>query len=176
MEKQFWNNRYKEHISVYSEKTNVFFKEFIDKHKPGTILLPAEGEGRNTLYAASKGWQVDAFDFSEVAKEKALKKAQTQGLKINYRTLDIASYKVGKKYHAVALIYVHLPEALRQTFHGEILNSLMPGGYLVFEGFAKEQIHLDSGGPQNPALLYDAPIHLQRFSVSSFALLWAKRN
>ena len=72
---EFWNKRYAENEMVFGYKPNQFFKLFIDLHISGTLLLPAEGEGRNAVYAAEKGWQVDAFDFSATAKEKALKYA-----------------------------------------------------------------------------------------------------
>lgn len=55
MKNEFWNERYSANETVYGDKPNKFFKQFIDTHKPGKILLPAEGEGRNALYAASKG-------------------------------------------------------------------------------------------------------------------------
>jgi SAM-dependent methyltransferase len=157
MKPSFWNTRYKENVTVYGNQPNDFFKQFIDTHQPGTILLPAEGEGRNSLYAASKGWQVDAFDFSEVAMEKAIQRAESQKLKINYRLNDLEKFKAEKTYDAVALIYVHLPERARKTFHREVYRSLKSGGFLVFEAFAKEQLRLDSGGPKDPAQLYDAP-------------------
>lgn len=64
---EFWNNRYETHNSVYGDEPNDFFKSFIDTCRPGSVLLPAEGEGRNAIYAAKKGWQVDAFDFSPIA-------------------------------------------------------------------------------------------------------------
>jgi SAM-dependent methyltransferase len=153
----FWDTRYKENETVYGNQPNTFFKQFIDTHQPGTLLLPAEGEGRNALYAASKGWQVDAFDFSEVAMVKAIKKAEDQKLKINYLVLDLEKFKAEKKYDAVALIYVHLPERVRKAFHREVYRSLKSGGFLIFEAFAKEQLRLESGGPKDPAQLYDAP-------------------
>jgi SAM-dependent methyltransferase len=153
----FWDTRYKENETVYGNQPNTFFKQFIDTHQPGTLLLPAEGEGRNALYAASKGWQVDAFDFSEVAMVKAIKKAEDQKLKINYQVLDLEKFKAEKKYDAVALIYVHLPERVRKAFHREVYRSLKSGGFLIFEAFAKEQLRLESGGPKDPAQLYDAP-------------------
>lgn len=157
MERKLWDNRYKDHTSVYGEAPNQYFRRFINTQKRGTILLPAEGEGRNALYAASKGWQVDAFDFSETAKGKAFDQAMSRKLKINYWTQDIANFHADKKYDAIALIYVHLPETLRRTFHNEVFNSLKPGAFLVFEAFAKEQMHFTSGGPKDPTLLYDAP-------------------
>lgn len=158
MEKTFWDLRYSTNEAVYGIDPNPFFKAFIDTHKPGNILLPAEGEGRNALYASAKGWKVDAFDFSEVARDKALKKAKENGLQIRYTIQNLEDFKADKKYDAIALIYIHLPEDKRMTFHREIYKSLEPGGYLLLEAFAKEQVHNNSGGPKEPALLYDAPM------------------
>ena len=47
-------------------------RDILRQEKPGRILLAGEGEGRNAVYAASLGWEVYAFDFSMVAKKKAL--------------------------------------------------------------------------------------------------------
>lgn len=154
---QFWDQRYAENETVYGLNPNQFFKQFVDSRKPGTILLPAEGEGRNAVYAASKGWQVEAFDFSEVAREKALDFARGEKLNINYILQDISLFKAEKQYDAVGLIYVHLPEKQRKAFHAEIYKSIKPGGLFVLEAFAKEQAGLNSGGPKDPAMLYDAP-------------------
>lgn len=160
---QFWDQRYQENEWVYGEAPNAFFKAFIDQQSPGTLLLPAEGEGRNAIYAASKGWTVEAFDFSPVAREKALAGAAEKGVKIRYDLQDIAQFKASKHYDMVALLYVHLPEQLRRAFHTAIYKSIKPGGFLVLEAFAKEQIGLDSGGPKDPSLLYDAPSICQDF-------------
>ena len=154
---QFWDQRYAENETVYGNEPNKFFRLFIDQHKPGTLLLPAEGEGRNAVYAASRGWQVDAFDFSQVAREKALDFARGERVVINYELKNIADFKAGKQYDAVGLIFVHLPEVLRKKFHQEVYNSIKPGGFMVLEAFAKEQAQLESGGPRDATLLYDAP-------------------
>jgi len=154
---QFWDQRYAENETVYGNEPNKFFRLFIDQHKPGTLLLPAEGEGRNAVYAASRGWQVDAFDFSQVAKEKTLDFARGERVVINYELKNIADFKAGKQYDAVGLIFVHLPEVLRKKFHQEVYNSIKPGGFMVLEAFAKEQAQLESGGPRDATLLYDAP-------------------
>lgn len=163
MNKIFWNNRYAENEVVYGHQPNRFFKNFIDTHKPGSILLPAEGEGRNAIYAASKGWEVDAFDFSEEAERKAIALSGIKNVSINYRVQDIEKFIADKKYDAVGLIYVHLPKNIRQQFHKEIHNAIHPGGFLVLEAFAKEQIEFSSGGPKDISLLYDAPTICQDF-------------
>ena len=157
MEATFWNKRYAENEWVYGTAPNPYFKQFIDSRKPGKLLLPAEGEGRNAVYAAKKGWEVDAFDFSPVAREKALQLAAQQQVTINYWIQDLAVFRRDKKYDAVGLIYVHLPQPLRSSFHKEAYHSLLSGGFLILEAFAKEQHGLQSGGPKDLSLLYDAP-------------------
>lgn len=164
-EEQFWNQRYAENETVYGTEPNRFFKLFIDLHKPGTILLPAEGEGRNAIYAAQKGWQVDAFDFSSIAKDKALQNARLKQVRLNYEVRNIEEFSAEKQYDAVALIYVHVPSVIRRKFHQEIFKSIKPGGFLVLEAFAKEQLALNSGGPKDEALLYDAPALCEDFQL-----------
>jgi len=81
--KDFWNERYDEESYAYGNSPNVFFKQQLDKLKVGSLLLPAEGEGRNAVYALSWGWEVLAFDFSESAMVKAKKLAATYNLNLD---------------------------------------------------------------------------------------------
>lgn len=164
MNRMLWNNRYSENEIVYGDQPNRFFKKFIDDHVPGKILLPAEGEGRNAVYAASKGWEVDAFDFSEEARKKAIALSAKKNVHLNYWRQEIENFNAKEKYDAVGLIYVHLPKDIRQNFHRQVNNSIRSGGYLVLEAFAKEQIEFNSGGPKDISLLYDAPTICQDFS------------
>lgn len=157
MTEQFWNQRYSENETVYGAAPNLFFKLFIDLHKPGTILLPMEGEGRNAVYAAKKGWKVDAFDFSNIARDKAMAYAAAENVTINYKLQSTTQFRTAKQYDAVALIYAHVHPEERKVFHREIYNSIKPGGFLVLEAFAKEQMKLTSGGPKDEKWLYDAP-------------------
>ncbi len=78
--------------------------------------------------------------------------------------MNIEDFRPGKQYDTVALIYVHLPENIRKEFHQRVYESIKPGGYLVLEAFAKEQIHNNSGGPKDLELLYDAPAICKDFS------------
>ena len=80
----FWDERYSSIEFVYGTEPNIFFKDELDKLNTGNILLPGEGEGRNAVYAAVKGWNVDAVDFSIIAKEKALNLAEENSVSINY--------------------------------------------------------------------------------------------
>ena len=59
-----WNDRYGSEAYAYGEMPNNYLKEQLEKLTPDTILFPAEGEGRNGVFAATQGWKVYAFDTS----------------------------------------------------------------------------------------------------------------
>ena len=152
----YWNERYSEPGFAYGEEPNEFLRSWLTDREPGRILFPAEGEGRNAVYAAALGWQTDALDFSAVAQEKALALAQRRGAAIHYEIMDFATAELPESaYDAVALIFVHQPELLRQRLHRIVTQTLKPGGVLLLEAFSKAQLPLSSGGPKDPALLYD---------------------
>ncbi|MEZ0130354.1 class I SAM-dependent methyltransferase, partial [Flavobacterium sp. LBUM151] len=109
-----WNDRYSNEEFAYGEEPNNYFKEQIEKLKPGTILFPAEGEGRNAVYAAKLGWTVSAFDISEEGKNKALKLAETNNVSIDYKVgeLETLNYHT-EQFDAIALIYAHFPAEIK---------------------------------------------------------------
>jgi len=47
-----------------------------------------EGEGRNAIFAAENQWEVYAYDFSKVARDKALKYAENKGVQVIYELHD----------------------------------------------------------------------------------------
>jgi 2-polyprenyl-3-methyl-5-hydroxy-6-metoxy-1,4-benzoquinol methylase len=159
--KEFWNQRYAQEAMAYGDAPNAFFKEQIDALAPGRILLPAEGEGRNAVYAASLGWEVWAYDWSEVAREKALNYAAKQGVTIDYLlgSLDELPQRPDF-FDAIALIYVHFPDQIRQNQMRLLQSWLKPTGRLLLEGFSKKHPQYQAlnplvGGPKNADQLYD---------------------
>lgn len=153
--KDHWNNRYSTDEFIYGKKPNKFFEEEINKLKPGKILLPGEGEGRNAVYAASLGWDVDAVDQSETGKAKAMQLSSERKVKINYYIENLSSYTPKQNdYDAAAFIFLHLEENLRSIVFKKAIDSLKTGGKIILEVFEKDQIRYDSGGPKDEALLY----------------------
>ena len=147
-----WNQRYAQEEYVYGVNPNEFYKEELSKLQPGKILFPAEGEGRNAVYAAIKGWDVVAFDSSEEAKKKAEKLAEKNNVRLNYQTASIEEFEYDENsFDAIVLIYVHTMN--REQNHQKLLRMLKPGGVIILEGFSKEQLMNNSGGPRNSEML-----------------------
>ena len=155
MSNDFWNKRYSEPEFAYGTKPNEFLKEQIAKLNPGTALFLGEGEGRNAVYAAKLGWQVDAVDFSSSAKEKALRLAKENNVTINYAVNDFDQYQFAKnQYDLVVMIFLHLPMGTNQIIFQGSISSLKTNGKLIIESFSKEQINNSSGGPKDIELLF----------------------
>lgn len=166
-----WDERFATDEFIYGLNPNQFFKDFIDSHDPGKLLLPAEGEGRHALYAASKGWEVVAFDFSNVARRKALDLALRSSVSVDYHLLDLATFATQEPtssdsflvipdhhFDLVALLSVHMAPEWRTIVHHKAIRCLKPGGYLLLEAFNKKQIKGQEGerlgGPKDVRLLF----------------------
>ena len=161
---ELWNERYSGAEYIYGKKPNIYFKKIIDNLPPGKVLVPGAGEGRDAVYAATQGWVVHAFDQSEKGKEKALKLADENNVKICYDVLDAKDFVSEKSsYDLIALVYFHLPTLLRGVFHTNIVNYLKPNGHLVLEAFNPKQIHNNSGGPKNQSDLLSSEVVLNDF-------------
>ncbi len=156
---QFWNERYGQADYVYGTAPNEFFKEQISAiPTPGRLLLLAEGEGRNAVFAAELGWQVTAIDFSENGHEKALALAAERSVQFDYHVMDVREFDFEKQgpWDAIGLIYSHFPDNFRSDLFKKCLGSLRPGGSIILELFTPEQLNHSSGGPKDLALLYSA--------------------
>ncbi|SDR75860.1 Methyltransferase domain-containing protein [Polaribacter sp. KT25b] len=159
--KEMWESRYSAEDYAYGIEPNTFFKETLEKYKlEGTILLPAEGEGRNAVFAAKKGLNVLAFDISEEGKKKALKLAAKQNVTINYKVGDFFNLDiVNHKYESVALIFAHFPVSILSKYHKKIGDLIKPNGLVILEGFSKNHLKLSEknpslGGPKNIEVLF----------------------
>jgi SAM-dependent methyltransferase len=153
--KEMWENRYSGDDYAYGTAPNEFFRQVIDTLSPGRILLPADGEGRNGIYAATRGWEVLSLDFSENGREKAIALARENNVEIQYDLADIFSYPYPDGYYdAIALIYVHVPHEKRAHLHKLLISALKPGGTIFLEGFNKNQLSYSSGGPKDINMLF----------------------
>ena len=155
MSKEMWEQRYAEPDYVYGTDPNEIFKQELDKLAPGKILLPAEGEGRNAVYAAEKGWIVSAFDQSDEGRKKALRLAANRNVTIDYLLRDLETVEYPENYFdAIALVFVHTNAAKRNQIHTNLIRFLKPGGTLILTGYTKEQLQYDSGGPRELSMLF----------------------
>ncbi len=155
-----WNDRYRKKEYAYGTYPNEFFKKHIDQLKQGKILLGAEGEGRNAVYAAKLGWDVYAFDISIEGKKKALELAKVNNVSINYQVGQLPDLTYNNEtFDAIALIYAHFPPHIKSLYHKLLDKKLKSGGIIIFEAFGKNHLSYlnenpNIGGPRDLESLY----------------------
>ena len=158
--KKRWDDRYAETGFAYGTEPNEYLRQQLANLKPGSILFPAEGEGRNPVYAATMGWKTTAFDISNEGRNKAMKLAAARGVLIDYKVGELHQLAFREaSFDAVALIYAHFPAALKPVLIPQILTLLKPGGTLLFEAFSRKNLEYVArnpqvGGPKEPDMLY----------------------
>jgi len=155
-----WNDRYSSEEFAYGTAPNNFLKEQLEKLNPGSILFPAEGEGRNAVFAAQLGWKVSAFDISAEGKNKALKLAEANNVEIDYQVgeLETLNYQA-EQFDAIALIYAHFPAAIKSSIHKTLETYLRKDGHIIFEAFSKKHLEYLAindkvGGPKDIESLF----------------------
>lgn len=149
-----WNERYRE--GTYGSRTHpsALLAEWLPKvERPeahSRAIDVACGTGRNAIYLARRGWQVDAVDVSEVALDRLTETATADDLPITCVQMDLeeasrrpADLFVADRYDLVIMVrYTNLP--LIDTLN----SALKAGGFLIVEEHLVTQA--DVAGPRNP--------------------------
>lgn len=96
---------------------------------PGSALDIACGTGRNALWLAEHGWQVDAVDGARVAIEILEQRARERGLNINARVADLEALTFTippASYDLICDCYY-----LQRSLFSGIRAGLRPGGIVI---------------------------------------------
>lgn len=151
-----WDQRFAIDGYKYGTEPNAFLVEQAC-HFPAQarLLVPGDGEGRNGVWLAEQGHQVTSVDSSSVGLRKALALAKEREVKLNTLLADLGEWApTPASVDGVALIFVHLPTAIRRTAHRRLAQGLLPGRVLILEAFHPRQLGYSSGGPQDESMLY----------------------
>ncbi|RJO62493.1 MAG: class I SAM-dependent methyltransferase [Dehalococcoidia bacterium] len=111
----------------------------------GRALDLAMGAGRNAVYLAKEGFEVEGIDVSTEAVEKALLLAKSEGVHISTLVEDLENgYRLSPADYDVIVCFYYLHRPLI----AEIREALKPGGIVVFETYNTDQA--EWGRPKNP--------------------------
>jgi len=140
--KEWWMAKYNTKDLLYGKAPSDFLSKNLELLKKGLTLDVAMGEGRNASYLASKGFEVEGFDFCEAAIERANKLAKELDVNITAKTQNLDFYLIPlMKYNSIIMIDYH-PSP---TFYNALTRGLADGGTLLVEGFTTAQIKIADG-------------------------------
>lgn len=141
----FWNKRYDTETYILGKEPVEFLKEYINILPRGKALDIAMGEGRNAVFFAKNGFEVDGCDVSDIAVKKTLKLAKENNVRVNAFVADLGIYKLPKNaYDVVACFYY-----LQRSLIPQIKEALKPGGMVIYETYTIENWERGFEGPKN---------------------------
>ena len=150
-----WDERYAGEQFMYGTEPNDFLRQqALSIPAGGRVLCLAEGEGRNAVHLAERGFVVTGVDGSAVGLSKARGLAAQRGVPLTTVVDDLARFELGEAcWDGIVSIWCHLPASLRASLHPRIVRALAPGGVLVLEHYHPRQVSYGTGGPPDPTML-----------------------
>ncbi len=126
-----------------------FLVENFDLLKPGLALDIAAGDGRNAIYLATRGFDVDAVDISAEAIDRARAAARKLGVPLRANVADVEdeTWPLSEATYDLILVFNYL---WRPLFPG-IMDGVVPGGLVIYQTFTEDQKRF--GPPTNPEYL-----------------------
>ena len=158
MSSRDWDQRYEAKELVWSAEPNQFLPPAVDGLPPGRALDLAAGEGRNAIWLAAQGWAATAVDFSAEGVKKGRLLAEEAGVSVEWVVADVTAYSSDEPFDLIVVFYAHLPPEAFTEMMAMARAALAPGGKIFGVGHALRNLADGVGGPQHPAILWDADL------------------
>ena len=169
-DKKRWDKRFGRKKFALGKEPNPFLRKHIRLLSGGRALDIATGEGRNAVFLAQHGFEVDAVDISGKGLKKARELALEKGVKVNVFLVDLDHYQIEKeRYDLIANFYF-----LKRRLIPEVRKGLKKGGKVIFETYLLEHRTLATGGPKQ-AKYFLKPNELLRF-FKDFRILFYREG
>ncbi len=136
---QLWSRTLRERAGdVARRPPNAHLTAEAGNLRPGFALDAGCGHGSDTLWLATRGWQVTAVDFSAAALAHAQSTAEAAGAdvagRVDWIEADLARWTPQPgRYDLVVCLYVHVPGSVTQMVR-RMGSGVAPGGTLLLVG------------------------------------------
>ncbi len=171
---QTWSRRFAGADYLFGTEPNAWLREHAGVWVPGQrVLCVADGEGRNSVWLARQGLQVEAFDIAELGVAKARRLAAEQGVVVAFQVADCDGYSWPEAaVDGVAAIFVQFADPAQRTrLFAQIVRSLKPGGTLLLQGYTPRQLEYKAGGPSFASHLYTQALLREAFAALDIVAL-----
>jgi hypothetical protein len=162
-----WNKRFSTDDYVFGTEPNEYLRQHASAWPPGSrVLCVADGEGRNSVWLARRGIEVEAFDISDVGVEKARKLAAAASVAVAYSICDCDDFAWPQgKYDGIAAVFVQFADpAMRARLFANMIGALKAEGTVVLQGYGPKQLEYKTGGPSLLEHLYTVAMLREAFA------------
>lgn len=152
MDANAWSERYAASEQVWSREPNMLVEEMVHGLDAGRAVDLAAGEGRNAIWLAQQGWQVDALDFSQVAVDRCAALAERAGVadRVRARVADATTEQLEPGYDLALLSYLQLPEAELTAALTNAIGAVRPAASCWWSGTRARTTPTGTAGRRAP--------------------------
>jgi SAM-dependent methyltransferase len=140
-----WEAKYQQGERLHDGSPSGLLRRWLPRLPRGRALEVATGLGRNALFLAKAGYQVDAIDIAPTGLQEAARRARRRGLRVRWIEADLDTYRLPRARYAVVVNTFFLKRRLLTALKAAV----RPGGVILIES------HLASptpdGGPTSRA-------------------------
>jgi SAM-dependent methyltransferase len=153
MDATSWDERYSTSELVWSAGPNASVVEQVSGLTPARALDLAGGEGRNAVWLAEQGWDVELVEFSAVAIEKAAAIAHHRGVPLRTTLADVTDAPELDPADLVLVCYLQLPTEPLAAALRHAAGLVASGGTLLVIAHERDNLTQGYGGPPDAAYL-----------------------
>ena len=124
-----WERRYSEGSYTARTHPTALLEEWLIRLPRGRALDMACGAGRNALFLAAAGYQVDAMDISSVALARGAARAAELGVEVNWVNVDLDTAALSADSYDLVVVARYVNRGITDA----LMASLREGGHLLYE-------------------------------------------
>lgn len=161
-DRDYWEDRYSAPGFAWSGNPNAVLVTEASALEPGRALDIGSGEGGDSIWLASRGWQVTGIDISQNALDKSRAKAESLdadlAARITWQQRDLSAWlPAPASFDLVSSQFMHLALPLRTTLFRALAAAVAPGGTLLIVGHDVTGRENDEHSAHLRELMFDAP-------------------
>lgn len=143
-----WEERFSVEAYVFGTDPNEFLHDNVALLPVGSVLCLAEGEGRNAVFLAGRGYDVHSVDLAPAGVAKTLRLAEQRGVEVDAVAGDLETFDIAtERWDAIVSIFAHMPPHVRRGLHARVVAALKPCGVFLLEAYTPAQVGRGTGGP-----------------------------
>jgi SAM-dependent methyltransferase len=139
--KDNWNERYRSGEFDPPDAPSPLVERTIGSLPEGRALNVATGTGRNAVFLAEQGYEVDAVDIADEALATARERASERSISVNWTRADLDGHSFPEgAYDVVTMSFYRAFERLP-----DVKEALAPDGVLLYEHHLRSADPVDRG-------------------------------
>ncbi|MDY6780353.1 MAG: class I SAM-dependent methyltransferase [Halobacteria archaeon] len=146
-EREKWNRKYSEDDFEMPDDPVPALERYIEQAPGEKAVDIATGTGRNAVFLAENGYDVDAIDISDKALTIARRNAEKRGVgrKIDWERSDIDGYTFPKEKYGILTMSFYY----NMNRFSEFKQAVAPGGYFIYKHHLKVDAPSEYSGPSD---------------------------